>query len=170
MIQITFPQLASNSQNALTLAKTRKFGEKKQEKVIYSKYEAFYLFETKKAEIIHKDKKISETQFLKLIKQKDFQLNYLVFKDLRKKGYVVKTGLKFGEEFRVYSRPKNQKDSLIPAHAIWIVFPITQNKKLELKEFIAKNRIAHTTGKKLLIAIIDSQEDVTYFEVNWMKP
>jgi len=83
MIQI-HSNLTSNSQQAFTLQNKSKFGEKKSGKIIYSKYEAFFLVETKKAE---SKKKIKLNN-----KEKN---NYLVFKDLRKKGYVVKTALKF---------------------------------------------------------------------------
>ena len=147
MIQIH--NLKSNSQQAFTLENKSKIGEKKQGKIVYSKYEALYLVETKKAEF---KKKIKLTK-----SEKD---SYLVFKDLRKKGYIVKTALKFGAEFRIYK--KSDK------HARWLLDVI--NKKISLKEFISKNRIAHSTGKKLLLAIIDSQKDITYYEISWVKP
>ena len=154
-------RIFSNSQKAITLANVKKLGERKQGRVIYSSYEVIYLVENKKAEIYHNDKLITLQKFLKIVKRKSLMTDYLVFKDLRKKGYIVKTGLKFGAEFRVYKN--NQK------HACWIVYPTTPSNKVDWKEFASKNRIAHTTGKKLLIAVVDSQEDVTYYEVGWLK-
>ncbi len=74
----------------------------------------------------------------------------------------MKSGLKFGSEFRVY-KSKNE------AHAKWIVFPVTKHNKINWEDFIAKNRIAHSTGKNLLIAIVDSQQDVTFYEIGWIK-
>ena len=50
-IYLSNNQLSSNSQNAITLAKSKALGEFKQGKVIYSTYEALYLIETKKAEL-----------------------------------------------------------------------------------------------------------------------
>ena len=150
MIQI-HPDLSSNSQQAFTLFENSKFGEKKSGKIIYSIYEAKYLVETKKAESKKK---------IRLNKQQ--QNNYFVFKDLRKKGYIIKTGLKFGCEFRVYK--KSDK------HASYLLEITTDKQKITLKEFISKNRISHSTGKILLLAIIDSQKDITYYNVSWMKP
>jgi len=144
--------LTSNSQKAFTLQNSKQLGEKKQNKIIYSKYEALYLVETKKAEFTGKLPKLKKNE----------ENNYLVFKDLRKKGYIIKTGLKFGTEFRVY-KPKDK-------HARYLLDITTQKQKLNYKDFIAKNRIAHSTGKKLLIAIIDSQQDVSYYEIGWVKP
>ena len=142
----------SNSQKAFTLENENKLGEKKDNKIIYSIYESLYLVEYKKAEFRGKKPKLN----------KDMQNNYIVFKDLRKKGYVVKAGLKFGADFRVYRKSDN--------HAFWIVYPISESSKINLKEFSAKNRVANSTNKKLLLAIVDSEEDVSYYQTNWIKP
>jgi|TARA_B100001971_G_C18135434_1_gene507312 tRNA-intron endonuclease len=156
VFQINIPELSSNSQQAITLAKSKKLGEFKHGKVIYSNYEAFFLVETKKAQLIKNSKK---TTFPK--KNKEFVNNYLVYKNLRKKDLIPKTGLKFGAEFRVYEKNK--------PHAKYLTLITTPNQKLNYKEFASKNRIAHSTAKKLLIAVIDSQQDITYYEVNWTK-
>ena len=173
--EINLPTLTSNSQGAVTLANTKKLGELKQERVIYSPYEALYLVETKKAEPIKNTKKLTNQQTISLLskKQKNFYQKYLVFKYLRKKGYIVKTGLKFGGEFRVYEKKPSKKfrvtegtESL--AHATYITYII--DKKINLEEFISKNRIAHSTAKKLLLAVVDSEESITFYETNWIKP
>lgn len=149
MIKV-YSDLSSNSQQAFSLFEKSRYGEKKDGKIIYDKYETVYLIEQKKAET---DKKIEL--------KKSEQNNYLVFKDLRKKGYIVKTGLKFGCEFRVYEKKQ--------IHAKWLVEVLKDNQKLDIKNFISKNRIAHSTAKKLLLAVIDNQRDVTYLEVDWMN-
>lgn len=160
---ISIHNLQSTSQQAFTLENNSKFGEKKQGKILYSRYEALYLIESKKAKLTNK-------KTIKL-SGKD-KLNYIIFKDLRKKGYIVKTGSKFGIEFRVYKKlKKGVPEGAKPlAHAQWLVHPTTTSNKLNYKDFTAKNRIAHATGKKLLIALIDSQEDITYYEIDWVKP
>lgn len=169
MKSIKFPiylessRLFSNSTQSINLQSSKKLGELKEGKVIYSAYEALYLLEKNKADIFFKNKILNNNKFKKIIskKQKDFDINYLIFKNLTNKGYIVKTGLKFGTEFRVYK--KNIK------HALWLVYPTTQKQKINWQEFSAKNRIAHSTAKKLLIALVDSQEDITYYEIAWQK-
>jgi tRNA-intron endonuclease len=163
-LPIYIETLSSNSQTAFTLQDSKLLGEKKQGKIIYSPYETLYLIELKKAKAIKNNKQIKDDEVIKIFskKYKDFSINYVVFMDLRKKGYIVKSGLKFGSEFRVYESKKD-------AHATWIVFPVAQSRKINWEDFIAKNRIAHSTGKKLLIAIVDQQEDIAYYEVSWMK-
>lgn len=161
-IYLSNSQLSSNSQSAITLAKTKNIGEYKQGKVIYSLYETLYLIENNKAELIKNNKKISISQSAKLfLKNKEDYNRYLVYRDLRKKGYIPKTGLKFGADFRVYEKNK--------PHATYLTFITIESSKISLKDFISKNRIAHSTGKKLLIVVIDSQEDITYYEIDWLK-
>ena len=160
-INLESSRLFSNSTKAINLQSSKKIGELKQGKIIYSPYEAIYLTEKNKTEIIYKEKPISLRKFIKLLKKSFSQTSYAVFRSLTDKGYIVKTGLKFGTEFRVYK--KNIK------HAMWLVYPTTQKQKINWQEFAAKNRIAHSTAKKLLISLVDSQEDVTYYEVNWSK-
>ncbi len=159
-------RIFSNAEKAMNLAELRKIGELKEGKIIYTSFEAMFLQETKKAEIINlkNNKILKEIEIIKHFtkKDKEFLTKYLVFKYLKNKGYIVKTGLKFGEEFRVY----NKYDK----HARWIVYPIKSTEKIEPKELISKSRISHSTGKKLLLAIVDSEEDITFYEIDWLKP
>ena len=93
-------------------------------------------------------------------------IKYPVFKDLRKKGYIVKTELKFGADFRVY------KKGIKPGqeHAIWILFPVKESEIHTWQDFAAKNRVSHSTKKKHIIAIGDDEDGVSYYEVGWLKP
>jgi len=163
--------ISSNSPNAFVLYDKSSFGEpvNGNEKIQYSLSEAIYLVETGKIELYDKkDKKIPKKDVLKNLQKidKKIQLKYPVYRDLRKKGYIIKTALKFGADFRVYpkgSRPGKQ-------HAKWIVFVEHESKTLSWHSFSAKNRVAHSTKKNLLLAIVDEESDITYYEVSWLKP
>ena len=78
-----------------------------------------------KIEVLVRGKKIVKKDLLKKIQRLDkkIQIKYPVFKDLREKGYVVKTALKFGAEFRVYSKIPVQIKLVFPKillfHAYW---------------------------------------------------
>lgn len=162
-------RIFSNSQKAISLAEAKKLGEKKDGKIIYSPFEALFLRETNNAEIfsLKNNKQIQEQELIRSCSKniKDFITKYIVFKYLKNKGYIVKTGLKFGEEFRVY-----EKQGFQNKHAKWIVFPISSSDKIEPKQLISKSRITHSTGKKLLMAIVDTEEDITFYEIDWIKP
>lgn len=165
---ITGELISSNTSEAYSLYKKSSFGEPVGDKIQYSLSEAMFLAEKGKMEIISRNKKISKKDLINKFRKidKKIQIKYLVFKDLREKGYVVKTALKFGAEFRVYekgSRPGKK-------HAKWIVFTDHESKTLTWHEFSAKNRIAHSTKKNLLLAIVDEESDISYYEVKWIKP
>jgi tRNA-intron endonuclease, archaea type len=158
-------KLFSNSDRAFSIEANKKLGEKKENKIFYSDFEAMFLSESKKTDIVKSDKKLSEEDCLKYFskKDRDFYKKYLVFKKLRERGYVVKTGSKFGSEFRVYN-----KNAPLNSHAKWLVFPVT-DLRIDVEVLIAKTRISHSTGKKLLIAIVDKEDGVSFYEIDWLK-
>lgn len=160
--------ISSNSQDAFALYRKSHFGEPIGEKVQYSFWETLFLVEKKKIEAFDKKKKLSFKDLMKKAYSSDkrIHIKYSVFKDLREKGYVVKTALKFGADFRVYDRGFSPGDK----HAKWIVFCDHESGKFTWHEFSAKNRVAHSTKKNLLLAIVDEEGDVSYYEVSWAKP
>ena len=160
--------ISSNTSEAYTLNKKSNFGERIGEKIQYTLSEALFLVEKGRMEIFLKGKLIPKKELLRKLQKIDkrLEIKYPVFKDLRKKGYIVKTALKFGGDFRVYEKGSKPKEK----HAKWIVFIDHESKKLTWQEFSAKNRVAHSTNKKLLLAIVDEEGDITYYEVRWLKP
>lgn len=165
---ITGQIIFSNSSEAHELYKKSSFGEPKEDKIQYSLPEAIFLAEKGKIEIISKNKKISKNELINKFKRIDnkIQIKYPVFKDLREKGYIVKTALKFGADFRIYDKGKKPGE----VHAKWICFTSHESQKLTWHDFSAKNRIAHSTKKNLLLAIVDEEGDITYYDVRWVKP
>jgi|TARA_Y100000310_G_C20578398_1_gene761686 tRNA-intron endonuclease len=160
--------ISSNSVEAHTLYKKSNFGEKTGGKIQYSFSEALFLVEKRKMDVSQKNKKIVGEELIKkfLKFDKKIQTKYPVFKNLRDKGYIVKTALKFGAEFRVYDKGAKPGKK----HAKWIVFTDHESKKLTWHEFSSKNRVAHSTKKNLLLAIVDEEGDITYYEIKWLKP
>ena len=160
--------ISTNSSEANNLYKKSFFGEKIGEKIQYSFSEALFLLETKKIEVFSNNKKIDFEELIKKIRRidKKIQIKYPVYRDLRKKGYIVKTALKFGADFRVYEKGKGPGLK----HARWVVFVDHESRTTTWHEFSAKNRVAHSTKKHLLLAIIDEEGDIVYYEVSWIKP
>jgi tRNA-intron endonuclease, archaea type len=159
--------VSTNEAEAFTLYKKSSFGQPTGQKIQYSLSEALYLVEKEKIKVMKNKKNLKFEELLSLFKKIDsrIQLKYPVFKDLRDKGYVVKTALKFGADFRVYDRGKSPDEE----HARWIVFCENESKKFSWQDFSSKNRVAHSTKKNLLIAILDEESDVSYYEVSWIK-
>ena len=166
-VHLTKEIVSSNDAKAHALYQKSCFGEPIGDKIQYSLSEALFLVEKKKIEILSGNKKIPYEKLIERFRKIDskIQIKSQVFKDLREKGYVIKTALKFGAEFRVYDKGTRPGKK----HAKWIVFTDHESKKLTWHEFSAKNRIAHSTRKNLLIAIVDEEGDITYYEVKWVK-
>jgi tRNA-intron endonuclease, archaea type len=160
--------ISSTDPEAYSLYEKSRFGEPTEEKIQYSLTEALFLVNGDKMEIISGSKKLSKKEFLEKSSRMDkkIQIKYPVFKDLRERGYLVKSALKFGADFRVYDKGEKIEDK----HAKWVVFCDHESKRLTWHDFSAKNRIAHSTKKNLLLAIVDEEGDVSYYEVRWIKP
>ena len=159
----------SSTKEALDLYSKSRFGEMKDSVVLYSLVEAMYLVQEKKMNVYDpKNKKMTEKVFLSEVRivESNFNVRYIVFKDLRSRGYIVKTALKFGADFRVYDRGVKPGDD----HAKWIVYPVFESESFTWYEWAAKNRVSHSTRKRLLLAIVDAEHDVSYWEANWIKP
>ena len=138
--------------------KERNFGEKHGKELILNLYEGCYLLE--------KGRIKSNIDFNKAVKKgirkdKEFFKKYLVYRDLKDKGFIVKTGLKYGSDFRVYEEKVK--------HSKWIVNVVSERDKFKWQEFAAKNRVGHSTRKKVLFAIVDDEGEVSYYETDWIK-
>ncbi len=145
-----------------------RFGELKEGKIQYSLVEALFLLEKDKMDIKEGRKKIKPDEFIKRAREFEpkFWIRYCVFRDMRQRGYIVKTALKFGADFRVYDRGVKPGED----HAKWIVYPVHETEAMTMHEFAAKNRVAHSTKKRLLLAIVDEENECIFYEIRWIRP
>ena len=103
---------------------------------------------------------------------KGFEERYRVYEDLRERGLLVRTGYKFGCDFRVYERgvqlkkgPKSAKE-----HTKWIVFAVPEDYTCSFQELSRAVRLAHNIRARMLWSIVDNEGDVTYLQVTRHKP
>jgi tRNA-intron endonuclease len=160
--------IVSDQALASTLFNKGNFGTFVDGNLVLSIEEAVYLNQKKELKIYDTDGK--ELKFNELInlakkRQKRFWIRYLVFSDLKNNGYLPKTAFKYGGDFRVYNKGS------IPGkeHAEWILYCSDEHESLPLLNFSAMNRVAHSVRKKLLMGVVDDEESVTYYEVNWVR-
>ena len=166
--QFAGEKISSVSEEAFSLFEKSVFGEKLKGKIEYSYVESLFLIEEGKMEIYFGNKKIDFEGLLRKLRKLDrkIEVKYVVFYDMRKKGYIVKTALKFGAEFRVYEKGVRPGED----HAKWILYAVRGNETMNWHDFSAKNRVAHSKKKNLLIGIVDEEGDVIYYEVKWERP
>lgn len=162
--------LANDNDFVRDLYDKSRFGEPVEKKKFqYALVEALFLIERGKMRLVDaKDKEIDYDSLIKKASkiESNYWTKYCVFRDLRTRGYIVKTALKFGADFRVYDRGIKPGED----HAKWIVYPVSEGEGLTWYEFAAKNRVAHSTKKRLLIGIVDSEGEPTYYEIAWKRP
>ncbi|MFH0977880.1 MAG: tRNA-intron lyase [Candidatus Woesearchaeota archaeon] len=162
--------VTEDSDPARELYNQSRFGSLSPEgKVQLSLIEALYLLEKKKIEVLDgRNKPVNFEEFIKKARkvEPNVWVRYCVYKDMRNRGYIVKTALKFGADFRVYDRGVKPGED----HARWILYPVHEGNVFSWYEFAAKNRVAHSTRKRLLIGIVDDEYDVTYYEIAWKRP
>ena len=162
--------LTENSNEARELYLQSRYGTLLEEgRVQLSIHEALFLLEKERLEVMDGRKKsLTKEEFIKKVKKSEpnFMIRHAVFKDIRNRGYIIKTALKFGADFRVYDRGVKPGED----HARWVVYPVHEGSTLTWYEFAAKNRVAHSTKKRLMLGVVDDEGDVTYWEVKWTRP
>jgi tRNA-intron endonuclease len=87
-------------------------------------------------------------------RRSDFPKLYDVYRDWRSKGYVVKTGFKFGTHFRIYfpgARPIKDDPKWVHSRHVVHVFP--RDTKLLISEWARVIRVAHSVRKTFILAI-----------------
>jgi tRNA-intron endonuclease len=140
------------------------FGENKKNELILNLFEALYLSSKKKLQVILKNKKISSKKILEngILEDKEFYSKSLVYSDLRDKGYQVKSGLKFGFDFRIY--PKSKIMSKV--HSETGINVVKENKKLSMREISNLTRSAKNIKINAVIAVVDNENEISYYEMN----
>ncbi len=130
--------------------------------------EALYLVEKGKIRVIEDERELSFEELFKRFSKEDpdLPLKYAAYSDLRSRGYIVKTGLKFGAHFRVYDRG----DKPGKAHSKYIVLAVPEWIKLTPTDFARGVRLARSVRKGMLFAVVDDEGDVTYYSLTREKP
>ncbi|MFW9941995.1 MAG: tRNA-intron lyase [Candidatus Thorarchaeota archaeon] len=86
---------------------------------------------------------------------------YIIYMDLRKRGYIVRTGYGDGIEFRVYKRGADfEKDT-----AKFLIFPVFEGDPIELRDLDKMSRVAMGSRKDLIVATVDRLSKPIYYSV-----
>ena len=136
--------------------------------------EALYLAEKAKITVWLGNKKLSWDELFEACRKFYFDIHprFIVYKDLRNKGLVVRSGIKYGTHFRVYERGvRPKRGARAPwAHAKFLVHAVPEGWHFALPELTRFVRLAHSVKKKLWLAVIDSEGDITYLQTTRVLP
>jgi len=126
--------------------------------------EAGFLLETGKIEIKEQreqgEKKLNFKDFLNhaLDISPKFGWRYIVYRDLKERGYAVQPG---GVDFWLY--PRGAKPGEKPAK--YFIRILSERDMCPLKELDTLLILARNMRKEPIIAVVDEESDVTYYEV-----
>lgn len=130
--------------------------------------ECAYLTREKKIKVLDsKDNRIlSLKKILNLgLKQsKDFKDQFLVYAQLRERGYVVRPGLKFGTDFAVYEKGPGLD------HAPFLVHVIPQKTGVVPLDIVRAGRLATSVRKRFIIATVKANGEIAHYSFVWHRP
>lgn len=135
------------------------FGRPKGKGLELSLVEAAYLLDRSRIKLSSDGKALDFKSFFQAASslEKGFEFRYVVYKDLRERGYYVQPGR---PDFRVYPRGGHPRKT--PAE--FYVLVISERMPLPLRDIVEPVRLAGQMRKKLMLAIVDEESDITFYE------
>jgi len=130
--------------------------------LVLSVYEALYLLGEEKISVTNGNggKQLTFTELAKILclTDKETWTKYLIYRDLRSRGYVVKDGFGFGIDFRVYERGDYNKKA-----AKFVVLGIREGMLISLHRLIGALHAVQNMKKELILAVIDRRGEIVYY-------
>lgn len=146
---------------------TLKVDDEKQHILIFEPIEVLLLSERKRILLWENNDKNNNLydfeNLLTYFTQYDDRLwqKYIIYMDLRKRGYIVRTGYGDGIEFRVYKRGADfEKDT-----AKFLIYPVFEGDPIELRDLDKMSRVALGSRKDLIVATVDRLSKPIYYSV-----
>ena len=136
------------------------FGEVFNNEYLLSGLEALYLLNVKKLKLVgRKDYDFTSLLKILILKDKKILTKYLIYRDLRSKGYIVKEGFGFGTDFRIYDRGEYGKKP-----SKYISIGINEGLNIKSKDFVDTIEQIENMGKDTVIAVIERRGEVIYYK------
>jgi len=102
---------------------------------------------------------ISLKEFLKRASsiQPSVDLKYIVYKDLRERGYYVQPSV---TDFRLYPRGGRPGEGAASSY----VYVLSERIPIRFADLVQKVKLTQSVRKKMLLAVVDGESDLTYYE------
>lgn len=139
------------------------YGERRGGELVLKDYEALYLLVTGRLRL--KDERGRAVAFDELAEMSqaragDAWTKFMIYRDLRTRGYTVKDGFGFGTDLRVYERGD------FPAKAAkFVVFALDEGTERGVEELSESVRQIVKMGKEAIVAVIERRGEVIYYKV-----
>lgn len=146
--------------------RSKGYGEKIKDIYILESYEALFLLYYNRL-VLKKQKSILDfSTFLQTLLKIDLSIftKFLIFRDLRTRGYIPKEGFGFGNDFRVYERGEYSRKA-----AKYVIFGINEGLSVKANILFENIRSIEKMGKEAIIAVIERRGEIIYYKVNQKK-
>ena len=139
------------------------FGEIEKEKLFLKQFETLYLLYVKRLILKKNRKQIDFDSFMGICQKTDLDIltKFLIYRDLRNRGYVVKDGFGFGSDFRVYERGHYGEKG-----AKFLIFGLNEGQQEKMGNLQKKIEEITQMGKEPIIAVIERRGEVIYYKIN----
>jgi len=144
---------------------SRGYGVPENEKLTLSFYEALFLLSKGIIEVKSKKpkKKIGFETLLQRYQsfEKNAWVKYLIYRDLRSRGYVAREGFGLGIDFRVYERGEYGKET-----ATYLIFGIQEGQPVTVEELARALKYVQSLKKKLVLAVLNRRGEIVYYSIS----
>jgi len=154
----------STPENIEELA-NRGYGTKQNGKLTLAYYEALYLQSKNIVDIREaKTKKpLTFQQLLSHYKATDPNAwaKYLIYRDLRSRGYVAREGFGTGIDFRMYERGEYGT-----ATAKYLILGVQEGQPVTMQNLTEALKTAHSQKKELVLAVLNRRGEVVHYSLS----
>lgn len=159
-------QACISDKNLIHELELKGYGEIENEKLFLKQFETLYLLYTKRLILKKTKKQIDFDTFMNICQKTDSDIltKFLIYRDLRNRGYVVKDGFGFGSDFRVYERGHFGEKG-----AKFLIFGLNEGQQEKMGNLQKKIEDIAQMGKEPIIAVIDRRGEVIYYKINRMN-
>jgi tRNA-intron endonuclease len=149
------------------LLESKGFGVREKEGYFLKDYEVLYLMYSAKLSLIKNKKKTAFTDYVNyaLTRDENAWTRFLIFRDLRSRGYVVREGFGFPIDFRVYERGDYGNKA-----AKYIVFGLNEGRTMTVAELKKNVDQMSTMGKEAVIGVVERRGEVIYYKIAKWRP
>ena len=144
---------------------SRGYGTLENKELVLSFYETLF-FQSKGLLEVFQGKSRKSLGFQELLHQfklidENVWVKYLIYRDLRSRGYVVREGFGLGIDFRVYERGEYGK-----ATATYLILGIQEGKPMSVKELAGVLKHVQSLKKKLVLAVVNRRGEIVYYTLS----
>jgi tRNA-intron endonuclease len=151
-------------QSSIDALTTRGYGTLEEKIFALTFFESLYLVDKGMLEVKDEKGKVADFQSLlhcyELINENAW-VSYMVYRDLRSRGYVAREGFGAGIDFRMYERGSYGKDT-----APYLVLSMQEGKPLGINELADAVQQSQNQKKELTLAVMNRRGELVYYSVS----